>query len=133
MASINDHFEAFWKTFPKGRKTAKADARRKFTAICTGKHKDLKATPEVLIHGAMRYAMAMGDGHPYVKMPSTWLNQGCWEDEDLAPPSPDNLPGLPQQRQATANQSSRNRSLRDELTDTSWAKPTANSAAFDKF
>lgn len=114
------HFNEFWRHYPRGRKTAKADARRKFIAIVTGKHRDLAATPEQLIAGAMRYAAAMGDHHPYVKMPSTWLNGGCWEDEDLAPPQLPQ-PG-PQRLQSTAPQTTRQRSLEVDLTDKSWAE-----------
>lgn len=119
-----DAFELFWRHYPRGRKTAKAKARRLFLAIVTGRHKDLAATPEALIQGAMRYASAMGDNHPYVKMPSTWLNGGCWEDEDLAPPRPQTLPARGFNSPSTARQSTRNRPLIDDLTDRSWAEPT---------
>ena len=115
-----EYFNEFWRVFPKGRKTSKADARRKFIAIVSGKHRDLKATPETLIRAAMRYAMAMGNEHPYVKMPSTWLNNGCWEDEDLAPPA--QLPALtrPGALAATGVQKTKDRSIQDELNDRSW-------------
>jgi len=107
--TLEEQFEQFWQQFPKGRKQSKAIARRTFEAIVKGKHKDLEATAEQLIAGAMRYAQAMGNNHPYVKMPSTWLNGGCWEDEDLAPPEP--------QRPA----SQRHGDLNKKLTDRSWA------------
>lgn len=115
-----DAFNAFWRHYPRGRKTAKADARRLFIKIITGKHKDLKATPEQLIWGAQRYAAAMGDHHPYVKKPSTWLNGGCWEDEDLAPPE---VPQpAPRGLQLSAPQSTRARSVEDDLNDKGWAE-----------
>jgi len=124
VSRIDEAFEEFWRQFPRGRKTAKADARRKFMAIVTGKHKDLKATPEQLIWGAKRYAAAMGDNHPYVKMPSTWLNGGCWEDDDLAPPQAQSntLPGLPGTAAMPERVSTRSRSLYEDLTDKSWAE-----------
>jgi len=125
MSKIDEHFEEFWRQYPRGRKTAKADARRKFRAIVAGKHKDLQATPEQLIAGAMRYAQAMGDGHQYVKMPSTWLNGGCWEDEDLAPPG-NTLPATVQEHRGGVTLpervSTRKRSLYEDLTDRSWAE-----------
>ncbi|MBL4783014.1 MAG: hypothetical protein JKX92_12300 [Porticoccaceae bacterium] len=121
MTTTNeDYFAEFWRAFPKGRKTSKADARRKFVAIVSGKHRDLKASAEDLIGGAARYARAMGDEHPYVKMPSTWLNGGCWEDEDMAPPAA--LPVLrhPGALAPTGGVSTKNRSLQEDLTDRSW-------------
>lgn len=121
---IDTQFDEFWRHYPRGRKTAKADARRKFIAIVTGKHKDLRATADQLIAGAMRYAEAIGNHHPYVKMPSTWLNGGCWEDEDLAPPAPQGkgLPALPGTIQMPGRVSTRERSLYDDLADRSWAE-----------
>ena len=128
MSKTHDHFEDFWRHYPRGRKTAKADARRKFVAIVTGKHKDLRASADEIIAGAMRYAQAMGDHHPYVKMPSTWLNGGCWEDEDLAPPtgttqlsSTQGLPALPGQA-STKPRSTRDMTLAENLLDRSWAE-----------
>lgn len=118
--SNEDYFNEFWRVFPRGRKTSKADARRKFVAIVKGKHRDLKASPEVLILAARRYALAMGDEHPYVKMPSTWLNNGCWEDDDMAPPAA--LPALTQPGLLgpTGTRRTKNRSLQEDLTDQSW-------------
>ena len=129
-----EHFEEFWRQYPRGRKQAKAEARRLFIKITTGKHKDLHATPEQLVAGALRYAAAMGDHHPYVKKPTTWLNGGCWEDEDLAPPEDTGNTGLrarPLEKALTdrssapasmpARVSTRGRSLYDDLTDRSWA------------
>lgn len=118
MTTVDEQFDQFWQAFPRGRKSSKGAARRLFVAIVNGKHRDLQASADELILGALRYAQAMGDGHPYVKMPSTWLNQGCWEDEDLAPPSANNLPALAGQGRV---QSTRERSLKDDLTDHSWA------------
>lgn len=76
-------FEEFWKAYPRGRKQGKADAKRLFLKIIKGKHADLKAEPQELIFGAMRYAAVMGDNHAYVVMPSKWLRAGRWEDEDI--------------------------------------------------
>jgi hypothetical protein len=102
--TLEEQFEQFWQQFPRGRKTAKPDAWRKFKAICTGKHRDLKATPEQLILGAMQFRQAVGDNYRFVPKPSTWLNQGRWMDEDLPKPSGRHTP------------------LEQKLTDRSWAK-----------
>ncbi|MDX2350636.1 MAG: hypothetical protein QNK32_09625 [Porticoccus sp.] len=115
MTDIGDQFDEFWRAFPKGRKTSKGKARRQFVAIVSGKHKDLKASADELINGATRYAQTMGDNHPYVKMPSTWLNGGCWDDEDLAPNGGGQLA-------IVAPQATRERSMTDDLNDRSWAE-----------
>jgi len=71
-------FEAFWSAFPRGRRKSKAAAWKAWaTAIET-------VSTDVLIERAKDYA-ASDEGHgQYVKMPSTWLNQRCWEDDDYA-------------------------------------------------
>ena len=76
-------FEAFWTSFPRGRKRKKGEARKVFLSICRRR----LATSEQLIDGARRYARAMGADHPYVQMPTTWLRAGCWEDDagEVAP------------------------------------------------
>jgi len=114
VTDINDQFDEFWRAFPRGRKSSKGEAKRKFVAIVSGKHKDLKASADELIHGATLYAQAMGDHHPYVKMPSTWLNGGCWDDEDLAPNGGGQLA-------IVAPQATRDRPVLVDLTDRSWA------------
>lgn len=118
MTDIDQQFEQFWLAFPRGRKTKKGDAKRKFVAIVAGKHRDLRATPEQLIAGAMRYAFGMGDNHPYVMMPTTWLNGGCWDDEDIAPPA-NTLPGVP--AQMGRDRRTRDRTIIEDLTNRSWA------------
>lgn len=90
-----------------------------FISIVTGRHRDLNATPEQLIQGAQRYRAAIGDNYPYVKMPTTWLRAGCWEDDDLTSPSP---PGQLLPGRADANGSTRSRSLAQDLLDSDWAK-----------
>lgn len=127
MAIVDDQFEAFWLAFPRGRKTKKGDARRVFAAIVSGKHRDLKAGPAVLIAGAERYARAMGDHHPYVMMPSTWLHGGCWEDEDIAPPAPSRLPSVG--RQSPSSTSTRLRSIDRDLLDRDWLEYNAKDGA----
>ncbi len=124
MVDSENPFDAFWGVFPRGRKTKKAEARRIFMAIVAGRHRDLKATAQVLIGGALRYGLAMGEHHPYVMMPSTWLNGGCWEDEDLAPPEPMLLPS---QVTLPGPQSTRSVGIDRQLTDKSWAGNSSSS------
>ncbi len=81
-------FAEFWAAFPQGRKRKKVEALRLFLQIVRGRHRYLpRAAAEELIAGARRYATAMGDNHPYVQMPSSWLRGGCWQDEDVGEPA----------------------------------------------
>lgn len=113
---LQDEFDRFWAAFPAGRKAKKAEARGVFASIVNGKHRKLKATPQQLIEGATRYRAAVGDHYQYVMLPTTWLRAGCWEDEDVAPPA--SLPA----RVGQANDSTRGRSLTQDLLDDNWAK-----------
>lgn len=78
-ADAGDAFERFWKTYP--RRVSKAGARTKFdAAVKRG------VDPEVIIVGAERYAAERAaDTRPgaerFTKHPTTWLTNGCWEDE----------------------------------------------------
>lgn len=68
-------FERFWRVFPRGRKKAKANAREAFQkAVC-------KADVETIIKAASEYAASEVANGRYVKMPQTWLNQECWNDD----------------------------------------------------
>ena len=40
--------------------------------------------PELLIRRAGEYAESDEGNGEYVKMPSSWLNQSCWEDDPQA-------------------------------------------------
>jgi hypothetical protein len=74
-------FEAFWKAFPAGRKQGKPTARQTFLSIINGSHKAQgRATPERLVEAAKRYAASKPDPQ-YTPMPTKWLNNGRWEDE----------------------------------------------------
>jgi len=70
-------FPAFWKAYP--RKIGKKAAQAKFiAAIKSG------VDPERIISAAEAYSkhIAATKTEPnYVKHPSSWLNQGCWDDE----------------------------------------------------
>lgn len=70
-----DDFENFWRTYP--RRIEKKSAFKAWkTALKSG------ATTDEIIAGAARYAQyRAGEPERFTKHPSTWLNQGCWEDE----------------------------------------------------
>ncbi len=82
-------FEMFWGAYP--RQIAKKTAHKKFDSII----KAGEATSDELIHGAVRYQLECKDREPrYIKHPTTWLNGGCWADEQAknvaAPTAADN-------------------------------------------
>lgn len=93
-------FSEFWGVYP--RKTAKGGAEAKFLRLV----KSGKVTGTDLIAGAERYAAEVAgrapaqDGRIPICHPTTWLNQGRWEDETEAPNSEDVTAGMtPEERQ----------------------------------
>lgn len=85
-------FEDFWKAYPSDRKKKKPACEAMFNAITspkgfrtrdrdTGLEITLYATAEELVTAAKAYRMRT-KGSEYVCMPSTWLNQGRWQDDD---------------------------------------------------
>jgi len=73
-----DRFEEFWSAFPRGRKGAKGDARKAWAKAIS------KATPDVIIAAAIEYAGSEVARGQYVKGPSPWLNQECWDDDPMS-------------------------------------------------
>ena len=73
-------FDLFWKACP--RKVGKKHALSAFKTAA--KHND----PEMLIKAMTAYADLVkrkAIEPRYIKHPSTWLNGGCWEDEEEQP------------------------------------------------
>lgn len=87
-------FESFWNAYP--RKVGKAMARSKWNAItgnglqarCKDRDgnvmdMDLYSDPVVLVEAAKAYRYASIDTEArFIAHPTTWLNQGRWEDYD---------------------------------------------------
>jgi len=96
-----DRFDEFWAVYP--RKAAKAKARTKFATAVK------KVGAQTVIDGATRYAADPNlPEQQYIPHPTTWLEQGRWDD----PP----LPARHDRRQTATN----------GLTDDQW------SAAFER-
>ena len=77
-------FDAFWTAYP--RKASKAGARSKFERLI------VKGIPAAdLISGAERYRDDPNRTEEFTKLPTTWLNNGCWEDAPLPTPQPRHL------------------------------------------
>lgn len=70
-------FDEFWSIYP--RKVGKEAAKKAFAKAT--KH----AGSEVVIDGARRFAddPNLPEDKTYIPHPSTWLNRGSWEDEQL--------------------------------------------------
>lgn len=73
-AEILSDFDVFWQVYPR-REGKKAAARAYASAIRSG------VPPDVILAGAARYRDLPGREQKYTKHPTTWLNQGCWDDE----------------------------------------------------
>lgn len=85
-AEYENAFLDWWAAYP--RKDDKANARKVYLKIVTGKHKDHKATPDELLAGARAYAAsckAKGTELQFVKGPAAWLNAARWRDVSVAP------------------------------------------------
>lgn len=76
-------FDEFWAEVPKGRKSGKDDARRAFARAV----QRAKGGADEIIDGMRRYAADpnLPEDLHFVKLPATWLNKGCWDDEPLPP------------------------------------------------
>lgn len=70
-------FDEFWRVYP--RKEAKKEAMKAWRrAIRT-------EAPSVIIAAALRYRADPNRDAEFTAHPTTWLNQGRWEDEPLPP------------------------------------------------
>jgi hypothetical protein len=73
-------FDLFWAIYP--RHIARKTAQKAFVRAL----KDCSVTVEQILAGARAYAAAcVGTDPRYIKHPTTWLNGGCWDDEQLPP------------------------------------------------
>ena len=74
------NFVSWWEQYPAKKSKKKAEA------IYLGIVKRKEATPELLLAGLLRYNASEEVERGYIKNPTTWLNQGCWEDEHQRKP-----------------------------------------------
>ncbi len=73
-----DPFDEFWKAYP--RKTGKDAARKSYAqALKRG------ADPEAILAGLKRTQWDTREAGRFIAHPSTWLNQGRWQDEGFDP------------------------------------------------
>ncbi len=81
-------FEAWWDVYPS--KVAKKKARTLFFRIL----KRGEAHFDDLMAGAQRYAKSDQVARGYIKHPTTWLNYGCWADQEPIRPRVDHHGGF---------------------------------------
>jgi hypothetical protein len=87
-----DNFETFWKLYP--RKEGKGEAREAFAKALKG------ANADAICKGLERQLPAFRvRERKFIAMPSTWLNQGRWDDEPEGAARPS--PPLPREPEVT--------------------------------
>ena len=82
---VEELFESFWQAYP--RKVGKQAAKRKFTTIM---HRLDEAAAVKLLKRMLGAVETQGQSEQwadsaFIPHPTTWLNQGRWEDEGVAP------------------------------------------------
>lgn len=75
LPAPDDGFQRFWAAYP--RKQHKKPARKAYAEALRD------ATAEELLAGAVRYRDDPNREDEFTKLPTTWLNAGCWEDDPL--------------------------------------------------
>jgi len=73
--------EEFWQAYP--RKVKKITAMKALDRTCQKRVVEWR----ILIEAVKHYAEAKRREHPrFIMHAATWLNAGCWDDEDDKPP-----------------------------------------------
>lgn len=77
-SSYSSAFLEFWEIWPRLRRESKEKAWQAW------KKAIVKAPPSVIFEAAKEYAASPVGRSEFVKMPATWLNKGCWNDDRQA-------------------------------------------------
>lgn len=72
---LGRRFDDFWKVYPRREKKAKAEAAFYKAAQVTD--------PQSIIDGATRYAEDPNRVKQFTRIPESWLNGHCWDDDPL--------------------------------------------------
>jgi hypothetical protein len=74
--AVPPRFDEFWNNYP--RRVGKIHAEKAYAkALAAG------VDPQVILDGVTLYALTCNTREPqFVKHPATWLNGGCWDDDD---------------------------------------------------
>lgn len=115
-------FDAFCAVYPNRKE--KAGAKRKFAAAVKA-----GTDPARIIEGARRYAQSDAVRRGFAKHPTTWLNNGCWDDEPDQPTEPSPARSTEDERFARLMDFARRRDQRREaeqrMADGPGADPSA--------
>jgi hypothetical protein len=77
---VAPRFDEFYRAYP--RREAPGEAEAAWTKAI----EDVGADPQLVIDAAALYAISRkGQDATYTKLPATWLNKRCWEDEPKQP------------------------------------------------
>ena len=72
---LGQQFDDFWKVYPRREKKAKAE---------TAFYKAAQVVdPQKIIDGATRYAQDPNRVKQFTRIPESWLNGHCWDDDPL--------------------------------------------------
>ena len=86
-----ERFSVFWKAYP--RKVGKEAAKKAFLKLkVTDSQLEAMLTA---IEAQKHCSQWVRDGGQYIPHPTTWLNQGRWEDEFTVPFEPDPMEEVP--------------------------------------
>ena len=77
-----DYQKQFWDAYPN--KKAKSAAMKSLDKVAKGG----KTSWKELIYGVERYKNSQTVKRGFVKHPATWLNGGCWADEERVQSAP---------------------------------------------
>lgn len=76
----DEEFERFWSVVPKGRKKSKPKCRQKLATLIKNKRVTIDDAVDAM-DKYRKHCQKERRETRYIKLPSTWLTQGCWEDE----------------------------------------------------
>ncbi len=79
-------FDTVWPAFPRRTTTPRITGKREFREKCEALVKAGIVTWKELTIGAEQYARCDNVRAGYIKLPVTWINNYCWEDEYDRPP-----------------------------------------------
>lgn len=76
-AQLNAYFDEFWQAYPIHRE------RKAAAALFERVVRKERVDPQAVIDGARRYRDDPNRDENFTKLPTTWLNKGCWDDVGL--------------------------------------------------
>ena len=81
-------FDEFWTLYPRRKESPVIEGKKKAREKLEARIKKGEITWPQIIEGVKAYAVCDRVRLGWVKMPVTWINNDCWEDEYEIPKSP---------------------------------------------